>query len=60
MNESSLGYVCQCVESEGFDYAFAHYSDFSEVKNEEFQRLKSELLDARKKLAEFLGVEDEL
>lgn len=30
------------IDAEGFDYAFTHYSDFSEVKDKEFQkRLKA-------------------
>jgi hypothetical protein len=28
------------MESEGLDYCFRHYSDFNEIKDEEFHRLK--------------------
>lgn len=46
------------VEQEGFDYAFVHYSDFSEVKDEEFHRLRLAFLAARKALVDYVGLED--
>lgn len=45
------------IEQEGFDYAFAHYDDFDEVKSQEFQDLKNKYNAARKELVEFLGVD---
>ena len=44
--------VNACVENEGFDYAFRHYSDFSEVKDKKFHELRSAYVDAARALAE--------
>ena len=60
MNEKSLAYVAQCVESEGFDYAMIHYSNYDQVKDEKFHELKKKFEDARTELAEYLGCEDEI
>jgi hypothetical protein len=46
------------VECEGFDYAFKYYSQFKEVKDEEFHRLRTEYVAARDKLAEYIGMAD--
>lgn len=51
-------YVEATIENEGFDYAFTHYSDFPEVKDEEFHRLRKAYGDARKSLAEYVGVDE--
>lgn len=50
--------VRDCVESEGFDYAFAFYSSFKEVKDVRFHALRKAYCDARKALAEYVGVEE--
>jgi len=56
--KKGIKYVLDCIENEGFDYAFHGYSNFDEVKNEEFHKLREAYLAARKALAEFLGIED--
>lgn len=48
--------VLGTVECEGFDYAFKHYSDFDEIKDEDFHRLREAYLVARDKLADYLGI----
>lgn len=32
------------IDSEGIGYCFEHYSNFDEIKDEEFHRLRKELL----------------
>jgi hypothetical protein len=49
--------VAAAVDNEGFDYAFRHYSDFSEVKDEEFHRLRVAYVEAASQLAEYVDVE---
>lgn len=51
-------YVLAVVENEGFDYAFNHYSDFEEIKDEEFHQLRKNFLEARQKLAQFIGFDN--
>lgn len=48
--------VQDTIENEGFDYAFKHYSDFDEVKDAQFHRLRSEYILARDKLADYIGI----
>ena len=50
--------VVACVENEGFDYAFRHYSDFEEVKDKEFHRLRSAYVKAAEELAEYLDLDE--
>ena len=42
------------VDQEGFDYAFRSYSDFKEVKDEEFHRLRTAYVEAANALDEYL------
>ena len=49
--------VCACVDNEGFDYAFRNYSDFKEVKDEEFHRLRTAYVKAARELAEYLDID---
>lgn len=50
--------VRDTIESEGFDYAFVHYSDFVEIKDPEFHARRETYLDARNALAEYIGLAD--
>jgi hypothetical protein len=49
--------VSDTVDSEGFDYAFRHYSDFAEIDDPEFHRLRTAYCDAAKALAAYIGEE---
>lgn len=40
---------------EGFDYCFKHYSDFSEIKDEEFHKLRIDYLESSKNLEEYIN-----
>ena len=47
--------VNNITENEGFDYAFVHFSDFEDIENEEFHKLRKEYLAARQRLADLIG-----
>jgi hypothetical protein len=57
VEDEQLQFVKDCVEAEGFDYAFAFYSDFKQVKDEEFHRLRNEYLAAREALSDYIDAE---
>lgn len=62
MTDDEREYVSSVIISEGFEYAFLHYSHFEEVKNEEFHRLRKSFVISAAELLEFLeeqGVETE-
>lgn len=46
------------IDNEGFDYAFAHYSSFEEIKDEKFHKLIDSFLAARTELGNYIGLED--
>lgn len=57
MKERNLIDVRQDVENEGFHYAFAGYSNYEEVKDVEFHRLRENYLKATKELGEYLRLD---
>lgn len=60
MNKEEKVYVLETVEREGFDYAFTEYSDFNEVKDEEFHRLRVMYKRASQALAEYIGYPEDV
>lgn len=46
------------MRAEGIGYCFEHYSSFEEIADEEFHKLRLELLDNIKKIREY--VEDKI
>lgn len=50
--------VLDTIENEGFDYAFRHYSCFSEIKDEEFHKLRVAYVQAAEDLADYIGLEE--
>jgi hypothetical protein len=42
------------MREEGIDYCFEHYSSFKEIEDEEFHKLRMELLDSMKKIREYV------
>lgn len=50
--------LLETVENEGFDYCFAHYSEFKEIDDSEFHTLRLKYKQARQNLIEYLGIED--
>ena len=57
MNGKQLDYVRDKVENEGFHYCFTGYSDFKDIKDEEFHKLREAYVKAAEQLADYLGVE---
>jgi hypothetical protein len=53
-DESTLEYVADCMECEGFDYCFRFYSHFAEVEDPEFHRLRSAYVNAANALEEYV------
>jgi hypothetical protein len=49
--------VLDTIECEGFDYAFAGYSDFPQIEDKEFHEKRRAYLKARQDLAELIGFE---
>ncbi len=43
------------MENEGFDYCFMSYSDFEEIEDEEFHKLRKNYCDSQKKLEEYIN-----
>lgn len=58
MTDKEKNYVQSTIENEGFDYVFVHYSDFEDIKDEEFHRLRKEFIEARDKLGDYVGWDD--
>jgi len=42
------------MNEEGFDYCFDKYSDWSEIKDEKFQKLKEQYLKSKKELEQYI------
>ena len=47
--------VLDVIDNEGFEYAFVDYSNFDDIKDEEFHKVRKAYLEARKKLAGIVG-----
>lgn len=43
------------IDAEGFDYCFCSYSDFPDVKDKEFHKLRAGYVKAAEALKEYLG-----
>jgi len=56
-DDTTLQYVRDCCENESFSYAFTDYSNYENVKDKKFHRLRLAYLEAGKALAKYLGVE---
>ena len=42
------------MENEGIDYCFEHYSNWVEIEDEEFHKLRKEFLSSMKNIKEFV------
>lgn len=56
MKAKDLLYVLDTVENEGFGYAFIDYSDFKDIDDPEFHKLREAYCAAHKALAEYIGL----
>lgn len=50
--------ISNTIDNEGFAYAFLDYSDFRNVKDAEFHRLRRAFVAAAKELKEFLNLDE--
>ena len=46
------------IDAEGFDYCFTGYSNWDEISDEEFQRLRKAYCDAADALKKYLKVDE--
>jgi hypothetical protein len=58
MEKSDKDYVAAKVDSEGFDYAFIHYSNYEDIKDPKFHKLRLAYIKAVKELSEYLGLDE--
>jgi hypothetical protein len=58
MTQEEKNYVTCKVESEGFDYAFRHYSNYEDIKDPKFHELRKAYLKAVEDLIKYLGLEE--
>jgi hypothetical protein len=58
MTAKELDYVRQTIDQEGFDYAFVDYSDYPNIQDEEFHRLRKAYVEAHKALYDFLNMDE--
>ena len=42
------------MDNEGLEYCFKHYSSFEEIKDEEFHKLRNELLESMEKIRTYV------
>jgi hypothetical protein len=54
MTSEDANYVLSKIENEGFDYCFIDYSDFKEIDDEEFHRLREAYVKAHTELEAYL------
>lgn len=54
MNAKELEKLQQTIDREGFDYAFTDYSEFKEIKDVKFHKLRKSYLEAYYKLYEYI------
>lgn len=57
MNYEEMDDVRSRADQEGFDYCFTGYSDFKEIKDEEFHKLRVAYVEAAEKLKKYLGID---
>jgi hypothetical protein len=53
--QEDMIYVYATIEDEGFDYCFNGYSDFKDIEDPEFHRLRLEYLEAAKRLQKYVS-----
>jgi hypothetical protein len=49
-----FNYVAQRIQDEGLHYCFKHYSEFEEIEDPEFHKLREEYLLAAEKLENYV------
>lgn len=54
LHTEDFQYVQSKMQDEGFDYCFIHYSDFEEIKDEQFHILRKKYIQAQKELKKYI------
>jgi hypothetical protein len=52
--KEDMEYIKRKISNEGFEYSFVNYSDFKEVEDEEFHKLRTKFLKAREELLNYV------
>lgn len=52
--EGTMDYVDDCISREGFHYGIVHYTDFKEVKDGDFHRLRDEYISAAVRIQNYV------
>lgn len=60
MSKPYSEYMNMKIEKEGFHYAFIGYSDFEEVEDIEFHKLRLKYIQAVNELGDYMGIEKRL
>lgn len=60
MTNRTLDNVAMCMDQEGFDYCFRNYSNFDEVKDAEFHRLREAYVAAADALENYVNANSDL
>lgn len=55
MKKDDARYVLATIENEGFNYCFVHYSNFEDIKDEEFHVLRRNYLKAIDDMNDYLN-----
>jgi len=48
-------YIKSKMENEGFDYCFRHYSNFKEIKDDEFHELRRQYIESSELLEDYIN-----
>ena len=57
MNIEDKEYIVSIINDEGLEYTFESYSDFVEIQDRQFHKLRKEYLDVVRKIKEYLEYE---
>jgi len=57
MTERDKEEIIEVINEEGFDYTFLEYSDFEEIEDEEFHKLRKNYIRVANKLRDFFNLE---
>lgn len=57
MTEEEKDNVKDYAENEGFDYAFRFGSEFEDIKDEEFHKLRKTYIESAKALEKYIDLE---
>jgi len=52
--DSWADYVYAMIDNEGFDYCFVNYSNFDNVEDEKFHKLRKKYLKVQKELNDYI------